>query len=223
MRRLWLCALPIAVLLGSATPPAALGYDFAGLVAARACDGQETPACTVLQSRQEALAEADRQRLLAEAEARARAEAAAVDAGLKLVISIPQQRLYMFRGDELLATSRVSTGKRGHPTPTGTFAILQKQVAHRSNLYSNAPMPYMQRLTGDGVALHAGMVRGYPASHGCIRLPFAFARMLYRLTSWTTRVTITHAQPRSVDQAWSLAPRHGADRQLALETAGSIG
>lgn len=223
MKRRWLGALAIPVLLGSATPPAALGYDFAGLLASRACDRLSLAACAVRHSRQEALAQAERQRLLAEAAARAEAKAAAIDAGLKLVISIPQQQLYVFRNGELLDTSRVSTGKRGHPTPTGTFAILQKQIIHHSNLYSNAPMPYMQRLTGDGVALHAGTVRGYPASHGCIRLPYPFARRLYAMTSWTTRVTITHVPPHSAQQAWSIAPRQRVDRQLALEGAGSAG
>ncbi len=223
MKRLWVCAPPIAVVLGSATPPAALGYDYAGLVASRACDRLELAACAVLHSEQEMLAEAERQRLLAEALARAEARAAAIDAGLKLVISIPQQRMYVLRGGDLLATSRVSTGMRGHPTPTGTFPILQKQAIHHSNLYSNAPMPYMQRLTGDGVALHAGMVRGYPASHGCIRLPYGFARTLYGMTSWTTRVTITHARPRSAEQAWAMAPRQRVEREVALEGAGGAG
>ena len=91
----------------------------------------------------------------------------------------------------LVATSLVSTGKRGHVTPTGTFHITQKQVFHRSNRYSNAPMPYMERLTSSGIALHAGHLPGYPASHGCIRLPLAFAKRLYRMTSFGTVVAVT--------------------------------
>ncbi|HEV2865506.1 MAG TPA: L,D-transpeptidase family protein, partial [Allosphingosinicella sp.] len=90
--------------------------------------------------------------------------------GVRVLVSLPQQRLWVFRGRELIATSAVSTGKRGHETPAGTFPILQKRVVHHSSLYDNAPMPYMQRLTNGGVALHGGRVPGYRASHGCIRL-----------------------------------------------------
>ena len=123
---------------------------------------------------------------------------------VRILVSIPQQRLWVFRGSELVATSRVSTGKRGHATPTGSFPILQKRVEHYSNIYDNAPMPYMQRLTNYGIALHGGRVPGYPASHGCIRLPHAFARRLYRLTDFNSRVIVTSARPRSTAHALSL-------------------
>jgi hypothetical protein len=116
---------------------------------------------------------------------------ACASSGLRLVVSLPEQRLFAYRGDVLVATSPVSTGKPGHATPVGVFHISQKQVFHRSNRYSNAPMPYMERLTASGVALHAGQLPGYPASHGCIRLPMAFARRLYRMTSYGTPVTVT--------------------------------
>ena len=76
----------------------------------------------------------------------------------------------------------ISSGKAGKETPTGTFEILQKKQMHHSNLYNNAPMPFMQRLTWDGIALHAGKLPGYPASHGCIRLPAAFAKLLFAET-----------------------------------------
>lgn len=123
---------------------------------------------------------------------------------VRILVSIPQQRAWVFRGGELVATSRVSTGRRGHPTPTGTFPILEKRVEHYSNLYDNAPMPYMQRLTHYGIALHGGHVPGYPASHGCIRFPHAFARRLYSLTARGTPVTITRARPRSAREALRL-------------------
>ncbi|MBV9932344.1 MAG: L,D-transpeptidase family protein [Alphaproteobacteria bacterium] len=110
---------------------------------------------------------------------------------LRILVSLPQQKAFVFRDGALLETAPVSTGRRGHPTPVGTFRILQKQVHHRSNLYSNAPMPYMQRLTTYGIALHAGPLPGYPASHGCIRLPWAFAKKLYAMTDAATLVTIT--------------------------------
>jgi lipoprotein-anchoring transpeptidase ErfK/SrfK len=130
--------------------------------------------------------------------------AEAPSGAVRVLVSIPQQRAWVFRGSELVATSRVSTGRRGHPTPTGTFPILEKRVEHYSNLYDNAPMPYMQRLTLWGIALHGGRVPGYPASHGCIRLPHAFARRLYRITARGTPVTITRARPRSARDALRL-------------------
>src|SRR3546814_9593425 len=79
---------------------------------------------------------------------------------------------HVYDGDRLVGMASVSTGMKGHRTPTGEFPVLQKRQWHRSNLYSNAPMPFMQRLTWDGIALHAGHNPGYPARHGCIRLPY---------------------------------------------------
>jgi lipoprotein-anchoring transpeptidase ErfK/SrfK len=111
----------------------------------------------------------------------------------------------VFRSGEAWGSTRVSTGRRGHETPVGTFPILQKKVHHRSNLYDNAPMPYMQRLTWGGVALHAGRVPGYPASHGCIRLPRAFAQDLYRITGFsTTTVVVTDEPATSAEEARAL-------------------
>ena len=127
------------------------------------------------------------------------------DMAVRVIISIPQQKAYVFKGDELLDTSPVSTGKPGYRTPTGTFPILQKKVHHHSNLYSNAPMPYMQRLTYGGVALHAGDLPGYPASHGCIRLPWNFAKKLYSITRHGTPVIVTNAEPQSPEDALRLA------------------
>lgn len=108
-----------------------------------------------------------------------------------LIISIEKQRVHVYDGDRLIGIARVSTGTKGHRTPTGEFPVLQKRQWHRSNLYSNAPMPFMQRLTWDGIALHAGHDPGYPASHGCIRLPYAFARQLFALTTIGTPVAVT--------------------------------
>jgi len=129
----------------------------------------------------------------------------ATGGGLQVVVSIPQQKAYVFEGGELLATSPVSTGKRGHSTPTGTFTILEKKVHHRSNKYANAPMPYMQRLTWSGIAMHAGSLPGYPASHGCIRFPRSFAKKLYKLTDYGTRVTVVNQRPKSAEHALNLA------------------
>ncbi|MEH3047373.1 L,D-transpeptidase family protein [Sphingomonas adhaesiva] len=116
---------------------------------------------------------------------------ARVDGAVSVLISIPDQRAYVFRGQTLIAASTVSTGTDDKPTPTGTFTILQKKAMHRSNLYDDAPMPYMQRLTWDGVALHAGRNPGFPASHGCVRLPSAFAKKLFEATQLGATVEVT--------------------------------
>jgi hypothetical protein len=110
---------------------------------------------------------------------------------LLLAISIGGQRVTVYDNGMPIASSQISTGMSGHPTPTGIFSVIQKQRWHRSNIYSNAPMPFMQRVTWSGVALHAGVVPGYPASHGCIRLPEHFAVRLWGLTRLGARVIIT--------------------------------
>ena len=116
------------------------------------------------------------------------------DGPIYMVISIERQMIHVYSGDRLIGMASVSTGMKGHRTPTGDYPILQKRQWHRSNLYSNAPMPYMQRLTWDGIALHAGHNPGYPASHGCIRLPYAFARQLFAMTRMGTLVAVTQAR-----------------------------
>lgn len=111
-----------------------------------------------------------------------------------LVVSLQAQRAYVYRNGVPIGISTISSGKKGHETPTGVFTILQKKVDHKSNLYQDAPMPFMQRLTWDGVALHAGNLPGYPASHGCIRLPLGFARLLYEITGLGMTVLIADNQ-----------------------------
>jgi lipoprotein-anchoring transpeptidase ErfK/SrfK len=123
---------------------------------------------------------------------------------IHVVVSIPDQKAWVFRGQTFVDSSPVSTGMRGHSTPAGTFPILQKKVHHHSNLYSNAPMPYMQRLTHGGIALHAGHLPGYPASHGCIRLPMDFAKKLYGITRTGTIVRVVNASASSPDEALNL-------------------
>jgi len=108
-----------------------------------------------------------------------------------MIISLKTQRAYAYRNGVPIGVSTVSTGKRGHATPTGVFTILQKRVKHESNLYNDAPMPFMQRLTWDGIAMHAGRLPGYPASHGCVRLPRKFAEKLYAITKLGLTVVIT--------------------------------
>ena len=110
---------------------------------------------------------------------------------LTLVVSLREQRIDVYRAARLVASSKVSSGKRGYDTKVGVFSILEKQRHHHSNLYSGAPMPWMQRLTWTGTALHGGVVPGYPASHGCIRLPFSFAPKLFQMTTLGENVVVS--------------------------------
>ena len=110
---------------------------------------------------------------------------------LIIAISIEQQKVRVYDSNGLFAESPVSTGMKGHSTPMGVFSVIQKNKMHRSNIYSGAPMPYMQRITWSGIALHAGVLPGYPASHGCIRMPMAFAVKMWNWTRMGARVVIT--------------------------------
>jgi hypothetical protein len=213
----------LAALLGSATPPHWLRIGSAGLEDLDpVCAGFGPEDCTALADGNGGIVAAGANDLLASDDAAGQTGSAPLPiltlkpptrrapafaplvSPVRVVISLPQQRAYVFEGGELLATSAVSTGKRGHETPVGTFRILEKQVHHRSNKYSNAPMPFMERLTMSGIALHAGHLPGYPASHGCIRFPFGFARKLYGITNTATRVTITRLRVRSPEDALDL-------------------
>lgn len=99
------------------------------------------------------------------------------------LVSIPQQTMHVYRNGILIGRSTISTGAKGHSTPGGVFSILEKKQTHRSKTYNNAPMPYMQRLTWSGIAMHSGQLPGYPASHGCIRLPYDFSQLLFKATA----------------------------------------
>ena len=110
---------------------------------------------------------------------------------LIIAVSIDQQKVRVYDANGLFAESPVSTGMKGHSTPMGVFSVIQKNKMHRSNIYSGAPMPYMQRITWSGIALHAGVLPGYPASHGCIRMPMAFAVKMWNWTRMGARVIIT--------------------------------
>jgi lipoprotein-anchoring transpeptidase ErfK/SrfK len=109
---------------------------------------------------------------------------------MQIVVVLDTQRIYVFQNEQLIGFSTISSGKKGKETPTGIFNILQKNVDHKSNLYSNAPMPFMQRLTWDGIAVHGGDLPGYPASHGCIRLPMVFAKALFGVTQMGQEVVV---------------------------------
>lgn len=125
-----------------------------------------------------------------------------------VIVNIATQRLIAYRNGVPIGVSTISTGRPGHRTPLGVFPILQKAVKHRSSKYSNAPMPYMQRLTWYGIALHGGSLPGYPASHGCVRLPHAFAPLLFGETALGMTVVIVD-QPAEL----RLAPTPQLTRQ----------
>lgn len=118
---------------------------------------------------------------------------------LTVIISLEEQRLQVFDSMGVVAQSPISSGRSGYRTPTGIFTILQKAREHYSNLYDDAPMPNMQRITWSGVALHAGALPGYPASHGCIRLPYGFSDTLFSITDIGTRVIVLESmkEPQS--------------------------
>lgn len=129
---------------------------------------------------------------------------------LQIVVSRDQQSLVVYDGNTVVATSNVSTGKAGHSTPTGIFSILEKRRFHKSNIYSNAPMPFMQRLTWSGIALHASNhVPSYPASHGCIRMPDAFAKQLFKMTGRGLHVLVSDRQltPAAISDPFLFQPK----------------
>jgi lipoprotein-anchoring transpeptidase ErfK/SrfK len=118
---------------------------------------------------------------------------------LIIAISIQKQRLKIYDAAGLFAESPISSGMAGHPTPMGVFSVIQKQKLHHSNIYSGAPMPYMQRITWSGIAIHAGVLPGYPASHGCIRMPMAFAMKMWNWTKMGARVVVTPGEMTPAD------------------------
>ena len=167
-----------ALLVGVATSADALPFNVQPAAPDTARASKVKP--TVLASRDKAAAKAKESEDVA-------AKARGV---LSVVISIDKQHLTLYSDGRPIAHSRVSTGVPGHPTPTGVFSVIQKDRWHRSNIYDNAPMYYMQRITWSGVAMHQGIVPNAPASHGCIRLPEAFARQMWGITKLGVRVIV---------------------------------
>ena len=144
---------------------------------------------------------------------------------LQIIISVDQQKLHLYSDGTHVADAPIATGVPDHPTPLGIFSIIQKQREHRSNIYSNAPMPFMERITWSGVALHEGVNLGHPASHGCVRMSHEFAMQLWALTKLGVGVVIARPElrpeeisdphlfvhkdqekPMDADQPTSLAP-----------------
>lgn len=149
------------------------------------------------------------------------AEAIAPSGPVLVYVDVARQTAAVYRNGVRVAVTTVSTGKPGHATPTGVFTILEKNVRHRSKTYNNAPMPYQQRLTWDGVALHAGGLPGYPESHGCVHLPMAFARKLFATTNMggTVIVSGTAGQVETAREASVLAFARGAAEEHAPLTS----
>ncbi|MBU6249500.1 MAG: L,D-transpeptidase family protein, partial [Xanthomonadaceae bacterium] len=152
-----------------------------------------------------------------------------------VVVSLDEQAIYVYRNGVAIGAGPISSGKPGYETPPGVYSILQKEREHRSNLYDDAPMPYMQRLTWDGVALHGGVVPNHPASHGCVRLPQAFAEKLYAVTQRGGIVVVSDSKvspapivhpaavaPIDLTGAPMPAPGDRADA-LALAPGGTLG
>lgn len=135
-----------------------------------------------------------------------------------IIVSLPEQTLYVYRNGVRIGRSTVSSGKAGHRTPTGVFIILEKQVKHHSSIYHGASMPYMERLTWSGVAMHAGQLPGYPASHGCVRLPLEFAQKLYTVTDKGTTVVVTDgkAAPGTTSRPGLLLSGKTGERETPL-------
>lgn len=132
---------------------------------------------------------------LTELTVRANEDDSQANAPMLLTVSLDKQQLRFYRGTTKLETSKVSSGKPGHDTPMGVFSILEKKKYHKSNIYSGAPMPFMQRLTWSGIALHqSNSVPSWPASHGCVRLPASFAKKLYSLTERGAHVLIAREE-----------------------------
>ncbi|MBR0726674.1 L,D-transpeptidase [Bradyrhizobium manausense] len=144
---------------------------------------------------------------------------------LVIVVSIDRQKVTIYDSNGVFAESPVSTGMKGHSTPMGVFSVIQKHKFHHSNIYSGAPMPYMQRITWSGVAMHAGVLPGYPASHGCIRMPMAFAVKMWNWTKMGARVIVSPGQmtPQSFSHPMLASLRVPPQPAASLEPTTSVG
>lgn len=144
---------------------------------------------------------------------------------LVIVVSVDRQKVTIYDSNGVFAESPVSTGMKGHSTPMGVFSVIQKHKFHHSNIYSGAPMPYMQRITWSGIAMHAGVLPGYPASHGCIRMPMAFAVKMWNWTKMGARVLVTPGQmtPQRFSHPLLASMRVPPQPAASLEAATMVG
>lgn len=148
----------------------------------------------------------------------------AADGEVSIIVHLPKQELYVYRGNTCIGSSTISSGRRGRSSPPGVYTILEKKVFHRSNLYQNAPMPFMQRLTWCGVAMHAGLLPGYPASHGCLRLPRKFSKLLFEYTKCGLTVIVTDApmEQQAPEPMEKLEPLYAKTETSLRQAADSV-
>ena len=139
------------------------------------------------------------------------------------IVALSEQQITVYSADGPMLRAPVSSGRPGYETPAGIYSVLQKQAEHYSNLYDDASMPFMQRMTWSGIALHAGVVPGHPASHGCVRMPYAFAENLFGLTKIGMRVVVVRhdISPGAISHAKLLKP--GPIRSVAALATEAIG
>ena len=148
---------------------------------------------------------------------------------LMVLVSVPEQTMHVYRNGILIGRSSISTGSKGHSTPGGVFSILGKSKEYYSKKYDNAPMPNMQRLTDTGICMHSGNLPGYPASHGCIRMPYDFSQLLFSVTSragpswWAMARSRCRTSRRAPDYCWRRRISHlqWCVRSRAMSTTGS--
>jgi lipoprotein-anchoring transpeptidase ErfK/SrfK len=224
----------IVLLAGLATPAAALPFNWQPAAAPPAEISQPTIMQRRARSPRAVRTTRSKEKTITTAAESTKDLPARVKEPVHIVVSIDKQQLTLYSGAQPIAHSRVSTGTASHPTPTGVFSIIQKNRWHRSNLYNDAPMFYMQRITWSGVAMHQGIVPNHPASHGCIRLPEAFARQLWGITKLGARVIVTRgdaapvafAHPRLftykqldpvVEEQWEQAASEGSSTDLVRQ------
>lgn len=140
-----------------------------------------------------------------------------------MIVSIPEQIVNVYRGGIRIGRATCSTGRPGHSTPTGVFVVLQKDADHVSSTYKGAKMPFMERLTWSGIALHAGNLPGYPASHGCIRMPLEFAHLLFEVSHLGVVVIVAdgHSEPSEVVHPAMFLPEvaEAEAREVVAKTA----
>ena len=140
-------------------------------------------------------------------------------APLFAVVSLSDQRVTIYDANGKILQSPVSSGATGYETPAGIYSVVQKKAVHASNVYEDGNMPFMQRITWTGIALHAGVLPGQPASHGCVRLPYAFAQHLFDLTDIGLRVIVVRDDIRPSDIAHpALFKPNPARREAVLAT-----
>src|SRR5271156_3752521 len=151
------------------------------------------------------------------------ASAVAPTGPILIYVDLSRQRATVYRNGVRIAVRTISSGKPGHETPTGVFTTLQKDASHRSKKYNNAPMPFQERLTWDGVALHAGGLPGYPESHGCVHLPYTFSQQLFTITTLGATVVVEGdaANHITTTDASLLAPLDAKGQKVDQQHLGS--